>query len=513
MRQAEQVLARAIGHCLEAQSADGGWYTPPDPRITETALVAVALAQQPDAASQRAVRGARQWIRTAVPQAHHPLAQYAERLLAALACQAGGMPDAWSQPAADPVFDSRIRLLGVLRACVWPNDGADGFAGAEAHARIRALRATVRGALDHSRRSRTKPWALVNLLAEHALLEVRFGDLRDAQAAVRSLEGFQSPDGSFFGNPVCTSLALMALTAIAPDGAARHSCRNHLLGSQHGDGTWRFVTTDVWDTQLVVRALRGEAEFDRRGLAGALQFLLAAQRPDGGWACGAGLGSDNDTTASVLVAMAGLPEAADAAHRALGYLAREQSAAGLWSTWQSADDPPTPDVVAHVLTALDRYRGWHAVPTGAARRWIAEYAVAAEGRWEAGWYHGTPYAVCEIAPALPAGHRAVTAELDRLAAAQQDDGGWAPAAGAGSAPSATGLALTALAAAPAGPGCRVGAAVSYLAGTQHGDGRWPGRPEMYGPRPLLSHIQSQTQAFTVMGLRAARERLRRSLRA
>ncbi|MFD4867842.1 prenyltransferase/squalene oxidase repeat-containing protein [Streptomyces sp. NPDC058412] len=434
------------------------------------------------------------------------MAHYAETLLAALACQTAGTPGIWPEISTDPVLGSRLRLLEVLRACAGAAAPADGAAPAH----LGALRATVRTALEGSRRSRTKPWALVNLLAEHALLEARFGERRDAQAAVRSLVALQSPDGSFYGNPLCTSLALLALTEISPGAAARHRCRAHLLGTQHADGTWRFVTTDVWDTQLLVRALRGEPEFDSRALGRALEFLYAAQRPDGGWPCGPGLESDNDTTASVLIALAGLPDTTDAVQRALGHLAREQNEAGLWPTWQSADDPPTPDVVAHVLTALDRYQGRHLVPTDAARRWIAEYALAAEGGWAAGWYHGTPYAVCEIAPALPAGHHAVKAELDRLAAAQQDDGSWEPTPGVGSTPSATGLALTALAKAPAGRGRRTGAAVSYLAATQRDDGSWPGRAEMYGPRPLLSHIHTQTQAFTVMGLRAAREQLRRS---
>ncbi|MER7398058.1 prenyltransferase/squalene oxidase repeat-containing protein [Streptomyces sp. NPDC000151] len=463
VRQADDMLARALDHCLRHQQEDGGWRTPPDPRVTETALACLALSREATPAARRAVRRARQWLRTARPQTHHSLARYAETLLAGLACDRADGHHPAAEAFSGPVFAPRLRLLAVLRACA--QRVAPEAAGREpvTAAGLRALRAGLRTAVDGAGRSRLKSWALVDLLAEHALVERYFGDAQDAEAAARRLADLQSPDGSFYGNVLSTSLALLALNAVVPTGTARYRARGHLLTAQHPDGTWRFLTTDVWDTQLTVRAFRGEPDFDVQGLPRALEFLRAAQRPDGGWPCRQGLESDNDTTAAVLIALAGLPEAADAARRALGHLAEQQSGAGLWSTWQAAGDPPAPDVVAHAVTALDRYRGRHRVPTGAARRWLGAYAgrawSAGDG-WAASWYRGAPYAVCEIAPALPAGHRAVRAELDRLAAAQR------------------------------------------------ADGSWPGRPEMYGPRPLLSHCPTQTLAFTTLGLTAVRRALR-----
>ncbi|MFI8993890.1 prenyltransferase/squalene oxidase repeat-containing protein [Streptomyces sp. NPDC053542] len=519
VRQADDMLARALGHCLRHQREDGGWRSPPDPRVTETALACLALSREATPAARHAVRRARQWLRTARPQTHHPLAQYTETLLAGLACGTGDGHGLGTEAFTGPVFAPRLRLLAVLRACaerVAP-DGA-GHEPVTADG-LRALRAGLRTAVDGAARSRLKSWALVDLLAEHALVERYFGAAQDAEAAARRLADLQAPDGSFYGNVLSTSLALLALHAVVPAGTARYRARGYLLTAQHPDGTWRFLTTDVWDTQLTVRAFRGEPDFDVQGLPRALDFLRAAQRPDGGWPCRQGLESDNDTTAAVLLALAGLPEAADAARGALRHLAEQQSRAGLWSTWQAAGDPPAPDVVAHAVTALDRYRGRHRVPTGAARRWLLAYAGRAGATgdgWAASWYRGAPYAVCEIAPALPPGHRAVRAELTRLAASRRPDGGWAHGPDTGSLPSATGLALAALygAAGPGngtravGPGGGTRAALAYLAAAQRADGSWPGRPEMYGPRPLLSHSPAQTLAFTVLGLTAARRALR-----
>ena len=41
---------------------------------------------------------------------------------------------------------------------------------------------------------------------------------------------------------------------------------------------------------------------------------------------------------------------------------------------------------------------------------------------------------------------------------------------------------------------------------QRADGTWPGTPDMFGPRPLLSHFVTHTQAFVVGGIRAALRR-------
>jgi squalene-hopene/tetraprenyl-beta-curcumene cyclase len=111
-----------------------------------------------------------------------------------------------------------------------------------------------------------------------------------------------------------------------------------------------------------------------------------------------------------------------------------------------------------------------------------------------------PYAVAEISRALGSSHPLAHRGIDSLAHAQREDGGWAHGPDEASTPSATGLALTAVARRhPA----RIEAALRYLVDTQRPDGTWPGTADMYGPRPLLSHFTTHTQAFVVGGILAA----------
>ncbi|MFY0533470.1 hypothetical protein [Nannocystis pusilla] len=50
-------------------------------------------------------------------------------------------------------------------------------------------------------------------------------------------------------------------------------------------------------------------------------------------------------------------------------------------------------------------------------------------------------------------------------------------------------------------------ALDYLMDIQQPDGTWPGTPELYGPRPLVYHLPTNTHAFAGMGLMAAWRRL------
>ncbi|HVZ35665.1 MAG TPA: hypothetical protein VG963_24735, partial [Polyangiaceae bacterium] len=45
-------------------------------------------------------------------------------------------------------------------------------------------------------------------------------------------------------------------------------------------------------------------------------------------------------------------------------------------------------------------------------------------------------------------------------------------------------------------------AASYLIESQNAEGTWTGHPELFGPRPLLSHYQTHTHAFVMFGLSA-----------
>jgi squalene-hopene/tetraprenyl-beta-curcumene cyclase len=168
--------------------------------------------------------------------------------------------------------------------------------------------------------------------------------------------------------------------------------RERLVADQQPDDTWRFCTGDVWDTSLIVRALRGHPRFAREGLGRALDFLHSTQNDDGGWPFRSGVESDNDTTGAVMLALRGTLHGERTLGRSLAYLGRVQMDDGLWRTWQFRDDPPVEDVVAHVLSALDAYAGRHGLPVARARAWLAE-RVETKGAWAASWYRGIPYAV------------------------------------------------------------------------------------------------------------------------
>lgn len=132
------------------------------------------------------------------------------------------------------------------------------------------------------------------------------------------------------------------------------------------------------------------------------------------------------------------------------------------------------------------------------RRWLADRWHVA-GRWSASWYRGLPYATAEAAHAV-APHPVVREAVRGLAVTQNPDGGWPPEPGEESLPSSTGLALAALSLTGELPDARRWRGLNYLLRTQRPDGTWPGRPEVCGPRPLVTHFPTHTQAFVVMGL-------------
>lgn len=404
-------------------------------------------------------------------------------------------------PATDRALSARARLLQAVAL----RTGRVTVGGPGPDALRRRLSAAV------SDPGRLKRWSRVELWAAHALVEASFGNHAGARHTARLIADQQSPEGDFFANPVTTAFAALALQAAAPGTAAARRCSAYLLNSQLPDGTWRFSTSDVWDTALTVRTFRGDAAFDRHGLPAAVAFLVAAQNADGGWPYRSGVESDNDTTGAVLVALAGTggPNCTAAIRAGLRHLTQQQTADGLWRTWQSAGDPPVDDVIAHVVVALDSHPGLHEVSLTAARDWLSN-RFREQGRWHGGWYRGLPYATAEVLPAFGAaavhagGHPAARA----LAGTRRPDGGWPAEAGGPSTPATTGLALTALDRGGVVDGEHWAAGLDYLLANQRTDGTWPGVPLMYGPRPLLTRYPTHTHAFAAGGLFAGRRRLR-----
>lgn len=495
LREAVDVcLARAVDNCMSSQRRDGSWEATPDARIFETALAGFALHHTPGDLDHDAVARARAWVRTATPQRHHPVSALLEETLRRILLGERGVVDLSAPELAAPVMASRAALLHTLAL----------HAGLEVHAPHSEAQLRARVAAEYERCSQTslKQWSKVELIALHIILQARAGRTAAALAAGFDLVHMQAPRAGFLFNPVSTALAYLALCIAAPGSDPWFVLRARLLADQQTDGTWRFCTSDVWDTSLIVRAFAGEPAFVRGALQPALDFLQANQTSDGGWPFRAGVESDNDTTGAVLLALHGTLQGGRTVDHALEYLARVQMDDGLWRTWQFRDDPPVEDVVAHVLSALDVYAGRHAIPRTAARTWLVA-RVQRAGTWAASWYRGVPYALMEIGRAIGAAHPLACAGVDALAARQGDDGGWSPDPDGASTASATGLALAAICERhPA----RVDRALAYLVETQRADGTWPGTPDMYGPRPLLSHFTTHTQAFVTTGVLAALRR-------
>ncbi|MGI5451738.1 hypothetical protein ACQEWB_00830 [Streptomyces sp. CA-249302] len=242
----DRAVALAAWQALSAQHDNGSWVSDPDPRITETALAALALtgAAHPDA--RAATAAALGWLRGAAPQRHHPAALAVETALRSLALGGEGRIDLRHPSFAQPALASRARLLETV-ALHARRETAGGDA-------IR-LRASLRAGW--SRADRLKRWTRVELWSAHALVEAHFADRERAREAARRIAGEQSAAGDFFGNPVSTGLALLALRAGDPEGTAARRCTEYLLSSQLPDGTWRFTSSDVWDTTLMTRVFRG----------------------------------------------------------------------------------------------------------------------------------------------------------------------------------------------------------------------------------------------------------------
>jgi squalene-hopene/tetraprenyl-beta-curcumene cyclase len=405
--------------------------------------------------------------------------------------------DLSAAPLLSPVYQSRARLLHVLAldAGIPVRGGAD----------EEMIRRQIRSRYESSDQTRLKRWSKVELAAMHILLELRAGDSRAVVAAKADLACSQSSDGSFYANLVSTALAYIALVKSAPESFASHRCRDYLVSSQQKDGTWRFCTSDIWDTMLTLRSMRGHPLFEENGRERAARFLHAQQNEDGGWPfrSGSGVESDNDTTATVMLALEQSPDAGDSIEKAVAYLGRVQTENGLWRTWQYVDDPPAEDVTAHAVAALNTARRKHTIRTEAARCWLSAQFPERNG-WTASWYRGEPYAICEISDALGRNDPNAQAASVRLAQAQNPDGGWGPFPNSPSLPSDTGLAVATLLRQQApidSSACMK--ALEFLIASQKTDGSWPGVPEMFGPRPLLSHCQIHTQAFAIRGLIAS----------
>lgn len=475
----DRAIGLAVRHCRDTQRPAGHWVTDPDPRVTETALACFVLSRLPDPRSGRAVDRARSWLRSHGPQDHHLAAHLVESTLRSFALDEDTPVDL--RVAVDD--DARVTMLHAIAVC----------AGRQLLARRSFDELTDAVRQQCVAPEKTKPWTRLELLASYALLQHHAGQEQAARQAVAAIAARQDAVGSCCGNPITTCMAFLAMDTVCPGSGGWTAAHEYLLATQRADGTWRFCSSDVWDTTLTVRAHRRLREFATHCLPAAVDFLVAAQNPDGGWPFRRGVESGNDTTGAALLALAGQRVPSGVIEHAVTYLRDQQTEDGLWCTWQTSDYSPAADVVAHVHAALREHAAQ--LPMDRAGRWLVQQWRAA-GRWSASWYRGLPYATAEIARAI-APHPVARKAVDALAATQNPDGGWSPEPGEESLPSSTGLALSVLHMSDD----RRRRGLGYLLASQRPDGTWPGRPEMCGPRPLLTHVQTHTQAFAVMGLR------------
>lgn len=495
----EHCLKKAVEQCIDSQRADGSWVVTPDPRIFETALVGYALSRTPRGECADAVERARSWLSTAEPQRHSDVAFLIEDALKSIFLGRKNVIDLKSPLLRSAEFKSRMLLLYALAL----------YSGTPVRAPIDddMLYQLISSRFFLADKTQIKQWTKVEIASVYLLLQSRMPSRKGHESALQTILLAQEDNGGFFNNPVAGAVAYLALCEAAPMSPARQKCMEYLLGHQQSDGSWCFCTSDVWDTVLTLRSFRGHALFDAEALERGSDFLIRSQNDDDGWSFSSSVESDNDTTSAAILALKDIPEAEEGCTRALRFLADYQQPDGLWRTWKFIEDPPVEDVNAHIVAALNATRGRHHIGVGAAKRWLKN-RYEKNKKWSASWYRGTPYAVAEVSEGIGVCDAHVFEAMEQLKNAQNTDGGWGPEVGRPSVPSATGLALSALLdfhSISASEHAKKG--LDFLMETQQKDGLWPGIPEMYGPRPLLSHYQTHTQAFAVKGMVKALHRM------
>ena len=491
-----RAINKALGYALDTQEASGKWSGLSSPRIFETAIAVVALDRAGD--HEEAVQKGRLWLRGQAIQDHHQVAQTYEQMAYSLAMERFGAIDLSDPLLFDPVFLRKTEILAALA----------NFAGRSLNSHVPKERILtgIRELTDTEQKRETiKPWALADLLSVRVLL----GDLE----AVEPLRALQWEDGSIWNNPVSTAMALLAFTESTRIGEARRAS-SYLLGTQQDPGYWNYVRLDIWGTSNFIQAFSADLEFRNNGLSQALAFLLRNQNEDGGWGYSAGIVSDNESTAQVIIALKQAErfeedeevrvQVRKSIQAGIGHLEKGRRPDGLWSTWQSTGDVVVADVLGHIMEAIRLCRTDEPFDFTRQIEWLSSRQDL-DGGWTGGFYRNFPCVQSAVLRGLPARERLAVKGRAALLAAVNSDGGWGITPGASSCASATGIAITEL--------CRCDAdryrsairnGVVYLLDRQKADGSWPCRPEMYGPRPLLFYVESVSHALTASGLMAAR---------
>jgi squalene cyclase len=281
--------------------------------------------------------------------------------------------------------------------------------------------------------------------------------------------------------------------------------KQFLLSKQGRDGLWRdFLTPagegSLWPTGFIAAALHF-AGAQASALERAADTLVANQDVDGGWSYNEDVPTDADSTACVLLFLAGMGHRGDAFRRAAACLIKHQRrenggvatysepgqirrfmGVGRWMRFDGWCSPHT-EVTALAGRALAAVAPNTCSPgTYAAWRYVRSQQRD-DGSWSSYWWTSPHYATLQaVELALSLGDHGVVRHAEAWAMrSQADDGSWS-APGVTVSAFTTALSLSVLLNAR-GTRPHVERATSRLAALQDDDGGWPSHPIMRIPVP------------------------------
>lgn len=266
-----------------------------------------------------------------------------------------------------------------------------------------------------------------------------------------------------------------------------------LLAKQGADGLWRDFLTPAgeaseWPTGFIGAALRLAGAREAPALDRAAETLVCSQNTDGGWGYHEDVPTDADSTACVLLFLSLMGHTGDACRRAASCLVRHQLESGGIPTYREAGPIRRFMGVGRWM----RFRGWcspHSEVTATAGRALASVGFSSEaeaawrfvrsrqradGSWSSYWWVSPHYSTLQAVELA-----VVVGDREPVVRAAE----WALRTAGVAAPAfETALALSVLVHGGADRGA-VERAVERLAALQDDDGGWSSHPIMRIPLP------------------------------
>lgn len=483
------LVARGVEWLGQTQNADGGWGdTPESPSNLSTTLLAVsALRMSTQAAGDPPPASAEEYL------ARHAGATARDRVAAIRALY-----------GADRTFAVPI-LMNCALAGVVPWREVPGLPF--------ELAVLPRG-FYRSVRLEVVSYALPALIAVGMVVERRNPSANLVTRGLRGLlrgrvlaklRAIQPESGGFLeATPLTAFVAMSLAEAVGPEEPALEMALGFLRASAREDGSWPIDTNlAVWVTSGALNAL-GAGEGDRGDPATAAARRWLARRqlqhqhpytgaaPGGwGWSYLSGSVPDADDTAGAILALAGTEEG-QGVPAGVDWLLKLQNADGGWPTfcrgWGKLPfDQSCADITAHALRALHAAGQAGYAPAraqAATARGVAylHRSQRPDGSWLPLWFGnqaaepktnptiGTARVLMALALLEPEGEAAGKG-LERLAATQNQDGGWGGSGGVASTVEETALAVSALSQWPEKMNWPLAAGVAYLVRRVE-DGTW-----------------------------------------